>query len=238
MKPYRILLAIVVLLACTILGCEPPITSLEVTPKMMTLYNEADAQALTVKATDRDGVEVKDPLVVWKSSDPGIVAVDDKGGLSINGSGTTVITAVLDKLKQETTVTVDLCKKLTVEPLEVAVRPGATSTPVVRALNERNMPSGAPIKWSVSDNNIASVDGNGMITGIAIGQTTVTVECGDQSATVRLNVMSPEPLSTDPVPDTATANSADVETVPDDSKEAAEATMDKIDGDRAVDVAN
>ena len=237
MRRSKIVISVFLVVAGAPLGCEQPVSSFEVEPKEVALFNREDSQILKINAFDRDDMEIKEPHVIWQSSDPGIAEVDDSGALSARKSGTATITAMIDNLKRETTVKVDLCEKLEVETPQVSVQPGGVVLPVVNMFNDNGLPSASPVKWSVEDKSIAAVDETGRITGVAVGQTTATVVCGEQSATFKINVALPEASPVEAVPESPTDQSSDA-IAPDTPENAAEAESDKIEGDRAVEEAD
>ena len=46
-----------------------------------------------------------------------------------------------------------------------------------------------PVTWTSSDEAVATVDGDGIVTGIAKGETTITAKAGDKTATCTVNVI-------------------------------------------------
>ena len=51
------------------------------------------------------------------------------------------------------------------------------------------------VTWSVEDTSIATIDQNGLATGVSVGTTTVTASVGEASRSVRLEVYVPEVIS-------------------------------------------
>ena len=60
--------------------------------------------------------------------------------------------------------------------------------------NEENEIVSCNLDWTIGDGFYASVDGNGLITGINEGQTTVTADCNGISATATVVVTPPPPV--------------------------------------------
>ena len=237
----RIVIGIFLVFAGAPLGCEQPVSSFEIAPKEVEIFNREDTSALTIDAFDKDGMEIDVPHVIWRSSDPDVVEVDDSGTLSVKKSGTATITAMIDNLKRERRVKVDLCAKLTIESPEVSLQPGAAMRPVVHAFNDKGQPSASPIEWSVADNAIAAVDETGRITGVAVGQTTAKVVCGEKSAAFRINVAYPQAAPVEVVPESPPDRRSDVAapgTPENENENEDEAAADKVEGDEALEDVN
>lgn len=55
-------------------------------------------------------------------------------------------------------------------------------------LTATTTPSGGAVAWSSSNTAVATVDGNGLVTGVSNGTATITASCGDHSATCTATV--------------------------------------------------
>jgi uncharacterized protein YjdB len=67
-----------------------------------------------------------------------------------------------------------------------------TSTLTVSALDSAGLPvSTAPESWAVADTSIATVSSAGVVTGVRIGQTTLTVTSGNASSQMQVVVLPP-----------------------------------------------
>jgi hypothetical protein len=80
---------------------------------------------------------------------------------------------------------------VTVTPVTASVAVGGTQqlTAVVAPENATN----PTVTWSSSDETIATVDGNGLVTAVAAGAATITAAAGDQTAACEVTVTEPEP---------------------------------------------
>lgn len=63
-----------------------------------------------------------------------------------------------------------------------------------RQLNAIVEPSEAPqdVTWESDDESIATVDENGLVTAVGVGQATITVTANDVTDTATVNVTEPE----------------------------------------------
>lgn len=123
--------------------------------------------------------------VSFTSSDPSIATVDANGVVKGLKKGKVTITAITNRNQVKASVTVNVNEvfvtsaKLNTTSIEI--NKGSTYTLVSDIL-----PSNATNKkvtWSSSDNNIATVDANGIVTGKSTGTVTITVKTSDGSKT-------------------------------------------------------
>lgn len=132
----------------------------------------------TLKATV-DGTTYKE--VVWSSDDEGVVIVDENGKVTARAGGTTWITAASaldDKVYARCTVTV--------RPHASGVTLNKTAMSIERTRSEfltaTVKPNGAAdktVSWASSDESVATVTANGNVTGVALGEATITVTTND-----------------------------------------------------------
>lgn len=129
-------------------------------------------QALTLSASFNHLVAAP---IVWSSSDPNIVAVDQNGQLTTISLGTAVVTATLrNGSKAECTISVipPLTGITFGRPL-YKLKPGHS-----RTLNALLTPAdtGEELIWSSSNPSVATVNNDGTVTGVTYGTTIITVK--------------------------------------------------------------
>jgi uncharacterized protein YjdB len=150
----------------------PPVVSIAITPPDETLVI---GTSLSLSAIPRDaaGVAMPDHIVTWQSSSPGIASVSASGvvvGVVVGGPVT--ITASSDGVSASHLVTVI--------PIPVAsvllsqsnglVQVGRTLTLSATLRDGSNhVLTGRTVTWTSSDVGIATVSGNGVVTGISPG---------------------------------------------------------------------
>jgi serine/threonine protein kinase/uncharacterized protein YjdB len=171
--------------------------------------------------------------VSWSSEDPAVARVDAASGrLRAVAPGSTVITAVLDSVRDTLNVTVaapaarDSATRDTgtvvAPPQAVARVEVATAGPlqvgdsvqlVVTLWNASGSPlTGPKVSWLSSDPAIADVTSGGMVLARAAGQVTIAATSEGQSTQVRMQVVAPAVLpdtSPSPPPPPAGADIAD-----------------------------
>lgn len=155
------------------------VTGVTVAPTTFNIQVGA-TQALTATVAPADAA---DKTGVWSTSDATVATVDNKGVVTAVKVGTAKITftstdgaktAVADVTVAAATVAVT---SVAVGPTSPSVAVGATVQ-----LNANVSPAGATDKsgvWSTSDAAIATVDQNGLVTGVAAGTATITFTTTD-----------------------------------------------------------
>ncbi len=137
-----------------------------------------------------------DSSITWESDDKSIVLVDPTGKLSaINGGTTTIYASILGgKIYASCRVTVDV-------ELEGLTVTGNSSLEVgeVTSLSAAAYPQGAKadlslVKWSSSDESVATVDRSGKVTARGMGSATITAEVSGKSGQFTVNVTQRIPL--------------------------------------------
>ena len=130
-----------------------------------------------------------DKTVVWTSSDNNIATVDENGNVTAVAIGSATITASCGNVKAECKVTV-----LAIEATAVTLNKTEMSIFIGRAsqLTATVSPDNATDKtivWTSSNSNVATVDENGNVTGIAIGSAIITASCGEVKAECKVSII-------------------------------------------------
>lgn len=127
--------------------------------------------------------------VTWSSSDSGVATVDNGLVKGISAGENVTITATTEDGGKTAsaliTVTAVQTASFVITPNQLNLAVGETGT-----LTADNIPEGTTVTWSSSDDNIATVDGNGIVTAVAASDTpvTITATAGDQTATASVTV--------------------------------------------------
>lgn len=126
-------------------------------------------------------------VVTWNSSNEAIATVDN-GTVTALATGTATITASYEDISATCNVTVTDevgVKAVTVNPERATVNVGETVT-----LEATVEPADAEyeLTWSSSNPDIASVDNNGTVTGLAEGDAIITAEAGGKTGSCNISV--------------------------------------------------
>jgi len=186
------------------INCESkdyePAKSVTIEPSSLKLYV---GQTGTLTATVDPSTA--DQNITWSSNDQKIATVDANGLVTAVAKGSTKIKATSGdgKKYKECSVTVEVYKpsSVTVGPAGGSVEVGKTLQMQLTVEPAEALP-GAKITWKSSKTAIATIDQNGLVTGVAIGETEIScvVENGGTSKTGKCKI-TVSPSSEDPNPD-------------------------------------
>lgn len=157
---------------------------------------------LTYHSAPYTGQEDEVQIVGWESSNPDVAEVDENGNVTAKSAGITAITLISSTPNYQNNESVCLIKVTQaaegVELNKTAINVGVGQT---YTLTSTVTPSNAPqeVTWSTSDEGIAEVDENGVITALKTGTVMITAETENgKTATCKVNVKkAPESITLD-----------------------------------------
>ena len=184
------------LVACTIFGSQ--FTELFTGGKA-----DTPVQALTISQRNADltvGSTVKltasggESIVSFSSSNEAVATVSADGTVKAVGEGSAVVTAKAGDLTASCSVAVKGTEQ-TKEPEDLSIysvygQSVATDVTIKvgsDALMEVQGTDSA-VTWSIADTSIATVDSSGMVTGVAVGETTLTATVDGQTLTCTIRI--------------------------------------------------
>ena len=137
---------------------------------------ELTATVLPVYTTDK--------TVFWLSSNDAVATVDENGLVTAIAVGEAIITATTadgSNLSATCKVTVEptLAESITLSQTEISLKTTETATLVATILPE--LTTNKTVAWKSSDESIATVDTNGLVTAIAVGEAIITATTNDGS---------------------------------------------------------
>jgi len=152
--------------------------SLSVTPSSKIIASDQTVQ-LTATATYSDKTtEDISGTVTWTSSDTSIATVSSSGLVTAVQEGTVTITAAVpgSTVSNTATITVKDAEPtaLSLTPSPVSLLAGTTATLTPSFEPENVNASGVKIKWASSNEKVATVDADGVVTAVSDGETTIT----------------------------------------------------------------
>ena len=138
----------------------------------MQQYNELHpSKQLMLQNSDHSFIYVYQ----WRSSDPNIASVDDKGNVTAQNPGTATITAFASNgqaLRCAVTVTSDV-GKVTLNKTDLLLRTVGSKEALAATVAVESGGS-VPITWVSSNPGVATVDTNGVVTAVADGEAKIT----------------------------------------------------------------
>ena len=167
-----------------------PVASVSVSPASATVLVGQTVQ-LTATAKDANGSPLPGRAVTWASSAPGVASVSASGLVMGVAAGTATLTATSEGKSGTATVTVPV-----VPVASVSVGPAAPSVQVGQTVQLTATPrdasgnalSGRVVTWASSAPAVATVNGSGLVTGVAAGTASITATSEGQSGTAAVTV--------------------------------------------------
>src|SRR5258705_686925 len=173
----------------------PKLTTLGVILPVATLLA---GQTMTATATgvDQYGAPIATGTVAWSTASTTVATVNGNGLVSAVAPGQTQVIATAGGKTAQAALTVGQTPVATVSvaPLTQTIAVGATLqlTPTTRDANN-NVLTGRVITWGTSNQTKATVDANGLVTGVAAGTANITATSEGKSGAAQITVNVPAP---------------------------------------------
>ncbi len=189
--------------ATCIIKVEPTaIQSISLSPSN---WSGFDGESFTISASISP-VNATDKTLEWTSSDKAIAVVDNNGNVNIVGIGECIITAAAadgSGVSASCSVTVKpvLVESISLDPAEWICTKGQSLQ-----VNARILPANADdltLTWSSDDESVATVNSDGLVTAVGIGECIITASAADgsgvsASCSVTVKPVLVESISLDP----------------------------------------
>lgn len=146
----------------------------------------------------------------YSSSNDAVASVSSTGDVDFRGAGSCEITVTANDLDGSPSVVVPVLViavpqvelpvvRIELSPSSHTILRNETASFTARAFNSSGTEvTNASFTWSVEDPSIASIDANGTVSPLAVGETMVRVEASGLVATAELTVVPDEVLLLDP----------------------------------------
>jgi uncharacterized protein YjdB len=167
-----------------------PVAALEITPASASLF-VGDVRPFTVTARAANGTVLAGRSIVWRSGAPGVITVSGSGMVTGVAPGVALVVAESEGASATSTVTVSVppVATITLAP----ANPSISVNGLVQLVATLRDASGAPLSgrstsWRSADENVAFVSSTGLVVGVGVGSTIITVTSEGISASVTITV--------------------------------------------------
>ncbi len=173
-----------------------PVSSVTVSPASTTLQVGQTVQ-LTATPKDANGNPLTGRTVTWSSSNPSVASVDGSGLVTGGGTaGSATITATSEGQSGTSSITVSSVpvpvSSVTVSPASASVSAGQTVQLTATPKDANGNPlSGRVVTWASNNTSVATVNGTGLVSGVAAGSAPITATSEGQSGTASITVTVP-----------------------------------------------
>lgn len=154
--------------------------------------------------------------VFWNTGNASVATVTDAGVVTGVAPGTVQIAASAGGSSGIANITVlppPVASVSVSPPVDTIVLPGTAQLSATVFDAQHNPLTGRTITWSSNMPNVANVDGNGLVTGVAPGSATITATSEGQSGTATVVVQPPVAASVQVSPGAATLTVGDSTTL-------------------------
>ncbi len=191
---------------------EPVVATVTVSPAEASI-EEGQTQQFEAMAATADETAVPDAEFAWSSSDTLVATVDENGLATGVGAGEVMIIATADSVSGAAMLTVteppppppQMVSTVTVSPSEASIEEGQTQQfEAMATTSDGTVVPDVMFTWESSEEMVATVDENGLATGVGTGDAMITATADNVSGTAMLTVTEPPPP--EPVVSTVTVS--------------------------------
>src|SRR6266516_4202235 len=178
-----------------------PVASVAVSPTTASVPVGQTVQ-LTATPKDANGNSLSGRTITWASSNTAVATVSTSGRVTGVAAVTATITATSEGTSGTAAITAT-APPLPAPVASVAVSPASASVPAGQAVqlsavtkdSAGTVLTGRAVTWASSNGGIASVNGSGLVTGVAVGAATITATSEGKSGTAALTVTALPPVT-------------------------------------------
>lgn len=173
-----------------------PVNTVSLTVPAPTLVNARTMQA-TVLLRDERNATLSERSVIWASSSPNVATVTSSGLITAVAVGSTTITASAEgkSASVDLTVVPPPVTSVVVSLGQGTVSQGAsTAAQVVLRDDQGGVLTDRTVSWTTGNPLVATVSGNGTVTGVGVGSTIITATSEGRSGGASITV-TPVPVA-------------------------------------------
>ncbi len=170
-----------------------PVASVTVSPAAPSVQVGQTIQ-LTATPQDAIGNALSGRVVTWATSNAAVATVNPSGLLTGVGTGSAAITATSEGQSGTAIATVSIVPvaSVTVSPATATVQIGQTAQLTATPRDASGNPlAGRVVTWLSSATAVATVNGSGLVTGVAAGAATITATSEGYSGSAAVVVAAP-----------------------------------------------
>ena len=184
-----------------IIAVDREAARITITPQTSTLTAIGHSVQLEAVVYDIEGVVIHGAPVVWLCSDPMVATVTDNGLVTAVANGRIWCKAISGDAQKTVEVSVEqTAASVTVSPASATLRSAGAMIQLEAVVYDMEdiVILGAPVIWSSSEQQVATVDSSGLVTGVGFGMATITATSDTVSGSAALTIAdAPHPARPD-----------------------------------------
>ena len=164
----------------TVTVMQTPV-AIEIDPDEAVLTAIGETVQLAARVLDLNRRTIEEAGVAWQSSDDAVASVDGDGLVTAVNNGVASVTATTDDVSRSIDITVmQTPAGIVIEPDVTTLTSVGMTVQLAATVLDRNgyRIESAVVMWESSDESIAMVDDQGLVTGIAGGTVEITARSG------------------------------------------------------------
>jgi trimeric autotransporter adhesin len=168
---------------------NPVAAGIDVAPAAGPITALGGTVQLTGAVVHATGDPIAGATISWTSLDPGIATVTPQGLVTAHAEGVARITASAMGQQTMVNVTVQIAvATLDLDPSALELAVGEARQVVATPRDANGNALSRPVTWQSAAQDVATVDGNGVVRAVAQGSTTVSASAGGVSANISVAV--------------------------------------------------
>jgi uncharacterized protein YjdB len=176
----------------TVTAVAPVVTTITVAPTSASVVAGATT-SLQATVKDQSGNVMTGQTVTWSTNNAVAATVNLSGVVTGVAAGSATITATSSGKTGTSSITVTavlpMVTTVTVAPTSASIVAGATTTLQATVKDQNgNVMTGQTIAWSTNNAAAATVNSNGVVTGVAAGSATITATSSGKTGTSNITV--------------------------------------------------
>ena len=167
--------------------------SIVITPEMATLMSIGETVQLAATVLDQNGQQVSGAVVSWQSSEETVATVRNSGLVTAVMNGTAQITATAGSASARAQIRVmQSADSIVITPeMATLMSIGETVQLAATVLDQNGKPvAGAVVNWSSSEEEVATISPQGLVTAVGNGTVQITATAGSALARAEVRVIN------------------------------------------------
>lgn len=185
-------LAFATIAIAVVTSCEqgtPTSIDIQDSDRTLVFHDPYATQQINVTVYDENNQVMAGPNLVWSAVEPDIVSISKDGLVTPNKDGSTRVVVRSGHAQKAVTIEVHIYQKLELTPKEMKLGIGESAPLAAKVSDRKDVEvKGAEMRWFSYNPEIATVDDQGKVTGVAVGKTKVIAKSTPVSSEIEVEI--------------------------------------------------